>query len=258
MSAWLQSEFKIQPTVLYDKPPSFFMPTSDEERKDLIQRLIKSPKMESIKPGTFFEKLGETSVPFSQRPHLMMSSTSWTEDEDFSILLDALVATDGNLNQPLVLCVTGKGPQKKMYEEIIAQLQLKQIEMAEPGDYPKLLGLCDLGVCLHKSTSGLDLPMKVVDMFGCGLPVCAVGFSCLDELVIHQQNGLIFDDAEELSQQILLLLNDNAKLLRSLKKNVKSQVRWDENWKCQAKPLILSLLQKRARYLSLKNFVTFF
>jgi beta-1,4-mannosyltransferase len=48
--------------------------------------------------------------------------------------------------------------------------------------------------------------MKVVDMFGCGMPVLARNFACLDELVQDGVNGRVFDTPEELAAVLMSTL----------------------------------------------------
>lgn len=88
---------------------------------------------------------------------------------------------DEKAHYPHLFCIiTGKGPQKPFYMAQIAKRNYKNITIITPWlaieDYPVCLAAADLGVCLHYSSSGLDLPMKIVDMFGCALPVCAVNY----------------------------------------------------------------------------------
>jgi beta-1,4-mannosyltransferase len=212
-------------------------------------------------------KKGEiTSIELRyDRPALLVSSTSWTADEDFSILIDALdklqskvegilsAATQQNaLSFPRVLVlVTGKGPQKEQYVPLLDDFNrthpfIKIFTLwLESVDYPKLLGCATLGISLHTSTSGLDLPMKVLDMFGCQVPVCAIGFDCLAELVKDGVNGRIFQDGDELANQLFDLLEGypnkegSGSELEKYKLNIRGMKRWKENWEESAQDLIV-------------------
>jgi len=83
------------------------------------------------------------------------------------------------------------------------------------------------------SSSGLDLPMKVVDMFGTGLPV--VGWSQFEawpELVQEGINGKGFDNAEELSELLVDLFSKDGAKLKPLKEGALKECnkRWNEEW----------------------------
>jgi len=108
-------------------------------------------------------------------------------------------------------------------------------------DYVTLLGSADLGICLHVSSSGVDLPMKVVDMYGCHLPVCAIDYLALPELVKHGQTGLVFRDSEELAAQIFNLLKDfpSTAVLDKMRSNIEElhSVKWESEWEKSALPL---------------------
>ena len=193
--------------------------------------------------------------------------------EDFDILLDALrrydvlARADARRRRrtlpDLVVIVTGKGPQRDAYEARMASLALRHVAVRTAWlsfeDYPTLLGAADLGVCLHTSSSGLDLPMKVVDMQGAGLPVAAVRYDVVRELVREEDedededgeagtsraNGVLFDDGEELSRHLARLLQgwwteggDKTELERLREGAAEAATeRWAENWERNALPL---------------------
>jgi hypothetical protein len=112
----------------------------------------------------------------------------------------------------------------------------------ETDDYPKLLGCADLGVSLHTSTSGIDLPIKIMDMFGCQVPVCAIQYSCITEVMKHGWNGMLFTTSDELANQMLDLL-DSSMILESMRNNISTMTRWEEEWNVVAKGMIQQLSQ---------------
>ena len=124
---------------------------------------------------SYRKKEGGEAKLRGDRPALLVSGTSWTPDEDFGLLLSALEKYDAmagvteveaSQRLPRILAViTGKGPLKSHYLDLIKEKRLDKVEFLTPWlpseDYPRMLAAADLGVSLHASTSGLDLPMKV-------------------------------------------------------------------------------------------------
>lgn len=222
----LQVLTEVQRSSFLDDLPSLLTPDNDQRLQD-YQRLVSE-----IKIG---------------KSRLLVSSTSWTPDEDFSVLLEALInysdlAITSHPHLPEILVVvTGKGPQKEAFltriKDLKAQekLEMVTIETAflSTSDYAKLLGSADLGVSLHTSSSGVDLPMKVVDMFGAGLPVVGWGdFEAWPELVQEGVNGMSFSDAKGLQEVLMQLFGGDDELLGKLKRGAvdEGKLRWDEEW----------------------------
>ena len=188
--------------VMYDCAPSFYSRGGPAELQKLMQNGGKNLFANKI-ASTAFTSDGVTWC--ADRPALLVSGTSWTIDEDVSMLIDALIQLDATISSTqthlptkVVAVITGKGGAlKDACEKKIAASSLKNVTILTGfldslGDYARLVGCADFGVSLHNSSSGLDLPMKVVDMLGCNLPVAALHFPTLDELVT-KHNGITFE-----------------------------------------------------------------
>lgn len=210
MADVLRTELRVaNVVVLYDRPAEHFRPLSVEHKAQARHMLaVRYGYLELATPGTA----------------LAVSPTSFTPEEDMSLLFDALVRygdvvrraellPDPAVFPPLLVVLSGKGELREPCEMRARELQAYAVSVAvlwvEAEHYPDLIAAADLGICLHRSTSGVDLPMKVADMLGAGIPVCAFDYGpCLREQIDVGVSGLLFGDAEGLSQALSTLLEN--------------------------------------------------
>ena len=226
-------------TVLHDRPATAFRPLEAGERAAALARL----------------DLG-FPIGNGRRPAIIVSPSSWSADEDLGMLLRAAIRCDemtghgAELSFPdLLILLTGRGPMRAAYEREIARMRLSRIRLRtlwlSAEDYALMLGAADLGVCCHRSSSGLDLPMKIADMFGASLPVCAYDYGpCLKEMVRDGENGLLFSDADQLASHLYELFRgfpEHTPALDNLRANLARtrRVSWPEQWSELAAPVIL-------------------
>lgn len=219
----------------------------------VYDRPVEDAALAGERKGLWKRVRNAAGVGGSGRPEcgLCVTSTSWTPEEDFGVLFDALVHVEDALEGTarVVVVITGRGKLRAAFEERVCEAAFRRVEVwfcwLAIEDYPRLLSEATLGISLHASSSGLDLPMKIVDMLGAGLPVLSIRYACIGELVVEGETGLLFDDALGLARLIqrLLLTPAGSKICESMRAHVRGAFRrpemlWQHEWEQQALPVI--------------------
>jgi len=244
MGDWLAREYRVKPVVVYDRPAASFALPSPEAAAALWSKLSAE------------YHLGAT------RPPIVVCPTSWTPDEDFDLLLEALERAERTLTRSadalgtkvdhplLAVFLTGRGPMRDTFEQRAARRNFKAIAVKtawlEPVDYPTFVGMADLGLCLHQSSSGLDLPMKLADLRGAGVPVATYDYSqVLGEVMETGHEGVTFRDPGDLANLLVAVATRSlaadgplAKSRAWLAQNPPE--RWDTQWDRTARPALIS------------------
>jgi beta-1,4-mannosyltransferase len=249
-SRFLADRFKLTGVrVLYDRPASAFVPIERVDREQIRQAL--------------FMRLGIRSTG---SVGFIVCPTSWTADEDFDLVIDAVRYLEDRIRgweavealealraprrfPDLVILVTGDGNRRAEFERRFAGLPARRVQLRtrwlEPEDYPRSVGSADLGLCLHRSSSGVDIPMKVADLFGAGVPVFALDYgACLAERVRHGVNGRLFSNARQLADLLFDLFEAfpaGSSELDRLRTGARRSARptWEEGWASEARAVLM-------------------
>ena len=257
LAGWLARAYRITAVVVYDRPSEAFARTSPAAASALWDRLAAE------------HQIGST------RPPIVVCPTSWSPDEDFDLLLEALERAERNLtrgnlsgsDQPflsaaapgaqaqalsspsLVVFLTGRGPLRATFEQRAARRNFKAIAIRtlwlEPADYPTLVGIADLGLCLHQSSSGLDLPMKLADLRGADVPVATYDYApVLGEVMNSGREGVTFRDPGELANLLVAVASRSIAADSALAKSrawlaQNPPEHWDAQWHATARHVLL-------------------
>ncbi|MGQ0734282.1 MAG: glycosyltransferase [Acidobacteriota bacterium] len=244
LAEWLHREWGLAADVIYDRPPAW-MTTPPPAVADAAWHRLATQL-----------RIGPARVP------LVVCPTSWTPEEDFDLLLEALDRTERRLGADaphtehqqvearLALLVTGRGPLKAAFEARLSRRAFEHVAVRTawlaPEEYPAIIGLADLGLSLHQSSSGVDLPMKLADFRGVGVPACALDYApVLGEVLTPGREGVTFNDPGELSRLLLALARRNdaaGSALASARAWLAAHPpeRWEESW-LRTAPRVLSL-----------------
>jgi beta-1,4-mannosyltransferase len=211
------------PIVLYDKPRELLPLLPIHERSAAARNIL--PRAGLTLPGD---------------AALAVCPTSWGDDEDMHLLLEGLRRWDSQASPStlprLMVLLTGRGPLRAEFEQRLSQVSWRRViprtAFFDPADYRELLRAAHIGFSLHRSSSGVDLPMKIMDLFGARTPASVLDYGpCLAEQIQPGYTAVTFRDSHEFAQRIDELLHgfpDHLELLERLQRNI--EISFPETW----------------------------
>ena len=230
--------------VLYDRPASAFVPIERAERERFRQALFARLGIRG-RHGRLHRLSDELDRGRGlRRRHRRRAAARGAHPR-----LGSGAAARG-VSRIWSILVTGDGARRAEFERRFAGLPARRIQLRarwlEPEDYPRVVGSADLGLCLHRSSSGLDIPMKVADLFGAGVPVCALDYgACLAERVRHGDNGLLFSTGAPARRRAVRSVRDVSRRISRCSIGCATGARksarptWEEGWAREARPVLL-------------------
>ena len=153
-------------------------------------------------------------------PLIVVAPMGWTRDDDLPLLAEALRLLALRLDaapeprRTLRLLVSGDGPGRAEWGPRLRAMEGVALHVETPdvaaADYPSLLAASHLGLCVHRSSSGLDLPMKIVELQSVGVPVFALeDGSPLEEIAPPGSGVVRFATAGDLAGLLFAALGKN-------------------------------------------------
>lgn len=207
---------------------------SEGMRKDLKDRFRVQAKVLYDRPA-HYESFQAPQI----LPMIVVCPSGWTADEDMNLLLDALGLLEPGCFE---FHLTGDGPARAQLGPRIRSLRDSGIaihaDFLPEREYRNLLRRATAGLSLHRSSSSLDLPMKIVDFFGAGLPVCALDYGPTLREQVSTETGFFFGTASELAEIFRRLERDRTPLDRK-RCAIRAQwtTTWSEEWRKVAGPV---------------------
>jgi beta-1,4-mannosyltransferase len=220
LADWLQREYGVRAIVVYDRPGR------------------------GAARGAVAASTPEVPSPLALCP------TSWGADEDFDLLLEALERTDRNLARhekagQLTVLLTGTGELRSAFEARLSRRQFTRIAVrVTEEDWHRWLGQAAIGLCLHQSASGLDLPLVLSDLRGAGVPAVVYDYApVLTEVLTRGHEGVTFGEPGELTNLLVAVANGDSAAGATLAQSRgwladHPAETWEEQWERTVLPVL--------------------